>query len=260
MKLNSPLCVGLDLAWSERNRTGGAALRDGRLLTAVGDLSDDASIVAFIGNHLVGEEPVVIGIDAPLCVPNQSGRRPADHAVSLAWGRFEAGAYPANRVLLGRNGKVRGEELALALAARFGCAQTAPIPHRGNGRYVCEVFPHPAHIALFDLPRTLKYKRKPGRSREQIDAEFVRYQRLLAGLREADPPLFGQETLVGADASQRRGRALQEFEETLDAVTCAYVVWYAWWHGPARQRVYGTVAEGHILVPWPPHMTERPKE
>ena len=38
-------------------------------------------------------------------------------------------------------------------------------------------------------------------------------------------------------------------EDALDAVTCAYIGWYAWWHGPSRQQLYGSVAEGHILVP-----------
>ncbi|MCB0152301.1 MAG: hypothetical protein KDE01_32175, partial [Caldilineaceae bacterium] len=50
-----------------------------------------------------------------------------------------------------------------------------------------------------------------------------------------DPPLAGQKALVAVDAGALRGRALQELEETLDAVTCAYVAWYAWHHGPARQ-------------------------
>ena len=109
-------------------------------------------------------------------------------------------------------------------------------------------------MVLFGLERTLKYKRKPGRSRQAIDAEFARYQAYLVDLQGAEPPLHGQESLVRIDASARRGKGLRELEETLDAVTCAYVAWYAWWHGPASQRVYGSVESGHILVPWSPAM------
>ncbi len=253
----SPVFVGLDLAWSTANRTGGAVIRDGTLRAWTGVLTDDASIEAFVAAHVPAGAPLVVAIDAPLRVPNEHGRRRADHEVSLAWGRFQAGAYPANRTLLAYDGTIRGEVLAARLAQRFGCVEAAPIPQHGPGRYLCEVFPHPAHVALFDLPRTLKYKRKPGRTPESVAAGFARYQQALAGLATADPPLAGQEALVAVDAGALRGRALQELEETLDAVTCAYVAWYAWHHGPARQRVYGSIDEGHILVPWPEQMAAR---
>ncbi|MFN3334136.1 MAG: DUF429 domain-containing protein [Caldilinea sp.] len=249
--MSTPVFIGLDLAWSDRNRTGGAVICNGVLVASTGLLSDDASIEAFIAGHLPEGAPVVIAVDAPLRVPNHSGRRRADHELSLAWGKFDAGAYPANRALLARNGAVRGEVLVERLRHRFGCIETAPIPQRGVGRYICEVFPHPAHIVLFNLPRILKYKRKSGRTHEAVAAEFVHYQQLLATLTAADPPLTGLDTVAAIDASQRRGQALQELEETLDAITCAYVAYYVWHHGPARQRVYGSVAEGHILVPLP---------
>jgi predicted RNase H-like nuclease len=246
-----PVFIGLDLAWSDRNRTGGAVICDGVLVAATGLLTDDDAIEAFIASHLPEGAPAVIGVDAPLRVPNPRGRRRADHEVSLAWGKFDAGAYPANRTLLARNGVVRGEALVARLHRRCGCVETAPIPQQGTGRYICEVFPHPAHVILFGLPRTLKYKRKPGRTPERVAAEFARYQQHLAALCHADPPLAGLDTFTSIAAGRLRGQQLQQLEETLDAITCAYVVYYAWHHGPVRQRVYGSVAEGHILTPAP---------
>lgn len=247
-----PVFIGLDLAWSSRNHTGGAVIQDGRLVAAEGVLGSDAEILRFVAGYLPGNTAAVVAVDAPLCVPNAEGRRRCDHEVSLAWGAYEAGAYPANRRLLAVDGVVRGESLAAALAAEYGFVQAAPLPLRGEGRYVCEVFPHPAHVALFGLPRTLKYKRKPRRSIDEATAEFARYQQLLAALKLADPPLEGLEPWTSIDPATLRGRARQKLEETLDAVTCAYVAWYAWWHGPERQRVFGTIPEGHILTPLPP--------
>ena len=229
-----PVFIGLDLAWGSRNRTGGAVIQDGRLVVATGVLGSDAEILRFVADHVPAGAAAVVAVDAPLCVPNFEGRRCCDHEVSLAWGPYEAGAYPANRRLLAVDGVVRGESLAAALAAHQGFTQVAPLPLHGEGRYVCEVFPHPAHVALFGLPRTLKYKRKPRRSRIDVAAEFARYQQLLAGLKLADPPLRGLEPWTSVDPAMLRGRARQELEETLDAVTCAYVAWYAWWHGPLR--------------------------
>lgn len=249
----APVFIGLDLAWSERNRTGGAVICDGVLRTSTGLLTDDASIVAFVAAQVQAGTPMVVGIDAPLRVPNLSGRRRADHEVSLAWGRFDAGAYPANRSLLANAGVVRGEALAAQLAQHFGCVETAPIPQHGAGRYLCEVFPHPAHIVLFGLSCTLKYKAK--HKTQRVEA-FRTYQRLLLTLRTGAPALTGLEALAGVDVGALRGRALKAYEDQLDAVTCAYVVYHAWHHGPARQRVYGSVAEGHILTPWSPVMEE----
>jgi predicted RNase H-like nuclease len=256
--VGEPVCIGLDLAWGERNRTGGAVLVGGRLAAWTGLLTDNAAILDFVAAHLPADRPAIVAIDAPLRVPNLTGRRACDHEVSLAWGRFEAGAYPANRTLLARNGAVRGEVLAAALRERFEFVEQAPIPLRGAGRYLCEVFPHPAHVALFDLDRTLKYKRKPGRSSAQIRGEFQRYQVLLASLTVATPPLLDAQSLLTIDATERRGQALQAVEEALDALTCAYVAWYAWWHGPAHQTVYGNVADGHILVPQPNRANHAP--
>ena len=137
---------------------------------------------------------------------------------------------------------MRGEALARALEEGHRFVQAAPVPRQGAGRYLCEVFPHPAHVALFGLARTFKYKHKPGRSAEERAAEFLRYQQQLAQLAGYDPPLTGLDALLTADAADLHGRARQELEETLDAVTCAYIAWYAWWHGPARQRVFGSIS------------------
>ena len=45
------------------------------------------------------------------------------------------------------------------------------------------------------------------------------------------------------------GKSLKAIEDAFDAVTCAYIASYLWRHGPAGTRVYGSVTEGHILVP-----------
>jgi predicted RNase H-like nuclease len=249
MEYDPPVFIGLDLAWSSRNRTGAAVIRAGRLVASCGGLQSDESILAFVAEHLPAQAAAVVAVDAPLCVPNAEGRRRCDGEVSKAWGKYEAGAYPANRRLLAKDGSVRGEVLAAALAERHGFVQTAPLPLQGGGRYLCEVFPHPAHVALFSLPRTLKYKRKKSHDRSLQDSEMARYQQLLAGLAQADPPLLGLDALTSCNAAALRGKGRKELEDALDAVTCAYVGYYAWWHGPERQQVYGSIAEGHILTP-----------
>ncbi|MGB5052242.1 MAG: DUF429 domain-containing protein, partial [Caldilineaceae bacterium] len=212
-----------------------------------GRLGSNSEIVAFVAEHLPQRGGAVVAIDAPLCVPNQTGTRPCDAALSADWRRFHAGALPANRARLAEEGIVRGEALVNALVQGLRFAEAATIPRRSQARLVCEVFPHPAHISLFGLERILKYKRGAVADRR---VEMARYQQLLRGLRKAAPPLKGtKKLLTEVNVGELRGRKLKEYEDTLDAITCAYVASYLWEYGPKMAVSYGSLAEGSILVP-----------
>lgn len=253
-KNEPPVFIGIDLAWKSSNPSGGAVIRDGRLVAHTGGLGDNGEIVAFVAEHLAQTGGAVVAVDAPLRVPNQTGSRLCDTALSADWRRFHAGALPANRERLAEDGVVRGEALTAELVRELRFAEAASIPRRTQARLVCEVFPHPAHIALFGLERILKYKRG---SVDERRAELTRYQTLLRGLRKAEPPLKGTKNLlVGVDVAGLRGRVLKEYEDTLDAITCAYVAAYLWEHGPKAAVSYGTLAEGSILVPALPKKRE----
>lgn len=243
--------IGLDLAWSPRNRIGAAILQGDTLVAATGELGSNADILAFVAPYVQADTPAVIGIDAPLRVPNLTGSRFCDQALSAEWRRFEAGALPANRRLLAFNGEVRGEALVTLLAQHYGFVERAPLPQQA-GRYICEIFPHPAHVRFFGLSKTLKYKARPGRSQAVRLAEFARYQQLLGTLQQAVPPLYGLDKRLAVNLHTLTGRALKAYEDTLDAITCAYTVAYLWHYGPAFTRVYGSIAEGHIMTPLPP--------
>ncbi|RME65587.1 MAG: DUF429 domain-containing protein [Caldilineae bacterium] len=245
----APVFFGIDLAWSPRNPSGAAAIRKGRLIEATGDLLSLTEIVDFVDGHLPSGRGAIVAVDAPLRVPNEEGSRLCDRALSAAWRRFHAGAYPANRKRLARDGIVRGEALVQLLSERLRFSEAAVIPRRTRERLVCEVYPHPALVSLFGLEQILKYKRGPVEARRR---ELARYQRLLRSLRQGDPPLKGtKKLLTSVDVSVLRGRALKAYEDVLDALTCAYTAYYLWRHGPARGCTYGSLEDGHILVPLP---------
>ncbi|GAA4020640.1 DUF429 domain-containing protein [Deinococcus rubellus] len=249
--------IGLDLAWSARNPSGVAVLegnRDGARLTFSGVLGDDAGLLAFLDSQLCG--PSIVAIDAPLSVPNLTGQRPAEAQLAAVFGRFQAGAHPANRTLLGRynGGVLRGEWLRAALEER-GFADD---PHHladPDVRAMVEVYPHAAMVALFGLGRTLKYKQK-GQGREALDAAWAEYHRHLANLEQAGPPLTGLEVLLAADPSTLKGRVLKSHEDEADAVMCAYTALYAHCF-PERCEVFGSVGEGYILTPTLPQRWKR---
>lgn len=277
--------IGLDLAWSVRNPSGCAVIRNERLIAYTGTLGDDDEIMRFISEQIPEGHPAIVGIDAPLRVPNASGSRECDRALSAEWRQFEAGALPANRKLLGKpvveqtsaaknspkkNAQdappavtdpkvtVRGEEIVKRLVKQMRFTEAAPIPRKTEDRIVCEIYPHPAQVSLFNLEKTLKYKARGGRSYEIRWAEMERYQHYLRGLRKAKPKLKRtKKLLTQVDVRTLRGKKLKEYEDTLDAIFCAYVANYCWRHGPQRTRVYGTVRKGHIMVPITPQMEER---
>ncbi len=251
-KRGKPSFIGIDLAWSERNPSGAAVIREGRLVAHTGVLRRTAEIVDFVGAHLSRRNGSIVAVDAPLRVPNETGSRACDRALTAEWRRYHAGAYPANRKLLARDGVVRGEALTTALMERFKFIEADVIPRRTKARLVCEVYPHPALVSLFGLDSILRYKRGRGRRYEERWPEYERYRSLLRGLRKTDPPLRRtRRFLKKAEVTGMRGAALQEYEDALDAVTCAYVASYLWRHGPGAVKRYGSLEEGHILVPVP---------
>ena len=89
--------VGLDLAWGQRRPSGIAvADADGNLVDVdVG--TDDDSIVAALRPYT--REECLVAIDAPLIVRNTTGQRPAERELNADFGRFEAGAHPANTAI-----------------------------------------------------------------------------------------------------------------------------------------------------------------
>src|SRR4051812_40794100 len=114
--------VGLDLAWSAKNNTGVAVIeydlvagdKTGQLVEWREGIGDNVAILDFVREVAPG--PAVMAIDAPLAVPNVTGSRPCDQAITRVFAKYQAGTHPANRTNLGRYGippgDIRGETLA----------------------------------------------------------------------------------------------------------------------------------------------------
>lgn len=244
--------IGLDLAWSERNLTGAATLRGGPTGAALAEapalLGDLGSIVTYVCRS-AGDGPAVVAVDAPLRVPNATGGRPAEAALARVFRRFEAGAHPANRRLLTRGPEgVRGEALMERLAGH-GFRAADQIAAGEGGRLITEVYPHAAMVALFGLDRTLKYKARGRRGREERLEAWRAYQGHIRGLADADPRLQSAGDLLAVDVATLRGGALKGYEDRVDALLCAYIALYAHRWGAARCRTFGDLASGWILTP-----------
>lgn len=245
-------CIGVDLAWSPRNRSGLATIRGdhhGADLVDVRLVLDDQEIVETIREQ-AGEGAVIVAVDAPLWVPNVTGRRPAEAEIAQVFRKFQAGAHPANRRLLTYDGAIRGETLVAALG-KLGIQHRDRIEAGVSVRQVIEVFPHAAMVGIFGLDRILCYKAKPKRTREERLLEWRRYQQELQGLRTSDPYLRETEAILSEEVSLLRGQRLKDYEDQIDALMCAYTALYGFRWGESRCRTFGSMEGGYIFSPVP---------
>ncbi len=235
--------VGLDLAWSDGHGTGACVLDEAGVMLADGILGGDDEVVGWV-ERWAGSVPAVVAVDAPLQVPNPTGRRPCEAEVTATYGGRHAGTHPSNRTLfLRRFGRIRGEDLA-ARFSRLGFGG----PWEEGERTVLEVYPHPGLIEVFGLDERLAYKKKRRRVAAWREG-LATLAGLLATLADADPPLVAPPMRIDETV---RGRALKDAEDRLDARFCAWTALLWARRGPAAFHLFGDPATGHIAVPRAP--------
>lgn len=246
-------CVGIDLAWmSDRNHSAIAAgtLRSGHLsIDAVSSgLSNLVDVLRFLDDVVSPDSDAVIAIDAPLIVENEVGMRPCEREVSRRFGRFHAGAHASNLTLYPDAGSVR---LTRELKRRgFTMNVETAEAKRRPGRWFFEVYPHPAHVVLFDRERIIKYKKGRVPRRQAGLKEFA--HEIREKLRAAAPTLDSTpeaSNLLDADTMAMRGRTLKAHEDRIDALFCAYLAAHYWYWGDERNEMIGDITDGNIVVP-----------
>jgi predicted RNase H-like nuclease len=245
--------AGIDLAWGQRARTGIA------IVSAEGALRDstcvhsDAEIADFLAPY--ADALATVAVDAPLIVSNPTGQRPCEREIGAVFGRYGAGAYPANT-----SNPHFNPPRAATLAAKFGW-QTDPATAGAPGETSCiEVYPHPAMVGLFSLPYTIPYKGKKGRDLGSLQAAYQvlldSIERHLFELALQQNERWAQLRNVAADAGRKVD--LERIEDEIDAIVCAHLAWL-WAHRPGALQVYGDVTAGYIVAPPPPEHPPVPR-
>jgi predicted RNase H-like nuclease len=237
--------IGIDLAWSVKKQSGIAVVKGDRQGARLVDLAlvPFAEPLAQIIGTMKGR--TVVAIDAPLIIKNTVGQRPCETLVSKCYASRHAGCHTSNLSLHPDNPGVRLaaqlESLGFQHAPQFSA-------HTGD-RIMLEVYPHPALIELFRLPRIIKYKK--GRVSEKRRGQRT-LQHLLRRLCSFSPPLNTDSRLsefLAVDANSLKGASLKDNEDKLDAIVCAYIAYHYWYWGSDRNRLFGDVKDGYIIVP-----------
>jgi predicted RNase H-like nuclease len=123
-------------------------------------------------------------------------------------------------------------------------------PASTASRRAIEVYPHPATVVLFELKKTLKYKRGAFEERQR---ELLKLMTLIEGLDRATPRLRVNHNVTWVELRKRVAAAtrpvqLDSNEDPVDAVICAYVALYRY-HRPDDVTVYGDFETGYIVTP-----------
>lgn len=240
------IVAGIDLAWGEKNDTGVCIAHDGHVVDSA-LVTSDQQIVETIAHWDDGV--LLAAVDAPLVVANKVGRRPCEKVISRWMGARHAGAHSSN---LSKPEFVDGPRAArIARALDLGVDPQAW--WAGSTRQMIEVYPHPALVALFSLPVSLKYKKKSGRTVDFRKGEFVALVQHLEALEGAAVPFQVRcdrwAALCGELSSAQTHSALDRVEDEIDAYVCAYVGYLWSVAGDEKVPVIGDVATGYIVSP-----------
>lgn len=242
--------IGVDLAWRDESAQSGVAVlrgdeRGADLITTVSGITSARVAAELVQSH--ASEDTVVAVDAPLIIRNATGQRPCETEVGRRFARHHATCHTTNLSLYPDAASL---DFARRLA-RVGFAQDfdAQRARRRPGRWMMEVYPHPAMVVLFGLRRIIRYKKGHLAGRLEGLHELRTH---LRSLRLATPALRNSPALhdlLSRDTEELRGGDLKRYEDTLDALFCAYLALHCWNWGEAGNEMIGDLESGYIVVP-----------
>jgi len=224
----SELFIGIDLAWGDKNQSGFAVLELGSKgelnvldIELIHSLDDIADEILKYKNHNIH-----IGIDAPIVVPNETGNREIEKEFNKEFAKYKISMLPINRTLLKKYSKnIRSEELYKKLSVDF--------------KNIFEVYPHSTIAVCFNNYKILPYKRKKGRGVEFIKEQLVIYQNYLLDV------IF-THLILQQNIKDLKGARLKEYEDRLDAITCAYTLYYCKYN---KHKIYQLDSIDRFITP-----------
>ncbi|MEM9017004.1 MAG: DUF429 domain-containing protein, partial [Verrucomicrobiota bacterium] len=237
--MSEPVTIfGIDLAWGEQNPDGITILRfpeglPGSLETVETRLTrSDRELLEQISD--CESERILLALDAPTICRNKTGSRPVDKECTRRYRSFEAGCHPVNSRLCER--PIRLAKSLLELGFELSAMSESK-------RSAIEVYPHPAMIRLFELDRTIKYKRGPVAERRK---EFSRYQdRFRDFLSQEFPELMRSPGHLALLNEPWR----KDIEDQVDSILCAVIGYWHLCHGGRKSEVLGDPKTGQIVIP-----------
>ena len=232
------LLIGVDLAWGEKKHDGVCFLEStgsrGKVL-GFGYPQGDRDLMNLVEETSQNYQTVFMTVDAPIVCPNRTGTRPVDRLTHRMFHRQHAACHPANTSRCPRPTRVA------RLLARKGFSIGWKVGK--VKKMAAEVYPHPAMVRMFGLPRIIKYKK--GSVVERMK-EFRRLQGLMRKLMKRR---FPRLTLNQETRNLLRQKWSKPVEDRTDALFCALIGMWHSMHRGNRSEVIGDLKTGFILLP-----------
>jgi len=213
--------IGIDLAWGEKNLSGFCALelstskktsKHKLKILEIKLIKSIDEIISEIDKYK--EHEVYVGVDAPLVIPNETGNREVEKKFNKDFAKYKISMLPANRKILTKySPKIRSEELYKSLDAK-GFKRD----YKSN-KVIFEVYTHSTIAMLWNNHEILPYKRKKGRVSSFIKEQLGIYVKYLK-------KSISASDIFKEDISTYRGQKLKDYEDKLDAITCAYSIYH----------------------------------
>jgi len=247
--------MGIDLAWGKGSKNKKANESGVVLLGSNGDIEDAgwavgiSETIDWVKSHT--HEDMLLFVDAPLVVNNESGQRLCEKQVGQRYGRWKVSANSTNKHSKSLAGLQLREELEkLDWLYSDGCSG----PPR-SGLYLSECYPYTTIVGVEELGYADErpvYKRKPGKMKNMKMPEFRRYRarqcdklisRITKELSATKPPIYlasHRETrCLMKETSPMSAKEYKHREDLLDATLCAWTA-SLWFHkGKQRCQVLG---------------------
>lgn len=234
--------LGIDAAWTDKNPSGLAVVVNGTAgwylqaayasyydFMLVGSTSSPAaagapfmpspSTILDQVHKLCSYRPAVVAVDMPLSRQPITGRRASDNAISRHYGRRHAGTHTPSAL---RPGLI-SDSLTLGFEAAGYPLRTSSMGVPG----LIEVYPHPALIELTGAEERLPYKVGKTQTywpKAAVPERRIRllqvWERIVSHL---ETEISGIAKLLPKVTPLSNGVSLKAYEDTLDAVICAWV-------------------------------------
>lgn len=248
--------VGFDSAWTDNLRNPGAiagmVLEDGRPVAfhapKLATFADAARFVAEIGEQA---DLLLVAIDQPTLVPNETGFRPVERVACAVVNRLRGGVQPGRRG--GSGVSMFGDDAPIWRFLDQIDAVQDPEGARDamRGRFAMEVFPAlalPALVpALWDRKRAAKYNPAQRRNFLLTDWHLVCDGLVGTAERHGLPELADWGRRQRAIAVPRKAD-----QDRLDSALCLLIARH-WRHTPRDESmVIGDGTLGYIVTPITP--------
>jgi predicted RNase H-like nuclease len=224
--------VGIDLAWKcvdQSPWSTAVCVIDEDGIAEIELVTGDEEILAMIGE----EVDCLVGIDASLTVPNQTGMRSTEKLVRAMGIQI----LPTSRIYLREKfGGSRGELLVDALCLK-GFAMAGP--HDRPGRLIYEVFPYSSVRSMMGGPHRYKHGRLVEKKQGCID--------LFETIRDQNPQVRFPEGLLD-DIDRVDSADMKSIADKIDSMLCSISLYrHAIYRGQTTQMI-GDEDNGFILL------------